>query len=230
MPHSSSASRLTCRRNEPQTFLSLRPGPEAGVHRGAQVDAGEHPAGEPPRRGPPVLGCPLGRRLGCRRATRCAQPHAASKLRGATNSRSLLPGTLGRTGALAHGPNAAKPSNCGEPAAADGERTGAVDLSGNGRGRVMNRTPCKLKEPASRLPGTLGGPAHSHTVSTRRSRPTVVSLMELPLVHLVLGLGRKGKALFESEADVQTIVDPKEAAESAGLQYRDHLPEMLRTS
>jgi hypothetical protein len=29
--------------------------------------------------------------------------------------------------------------------------------------------------------------------------------MELPLVHLVLGLGRKGKALFESAADVQTI-------------------------
>ena len=36
-------------------------------------------------------------------------------------------------------------------------------------------------------------------------------------MHLVLGLGGKGKALFESAADVQTIVDPKEAAESAGL-------------
>ena len=44
--------------------------------------------------------------------------------------------------------------------------------------------------------------------------------MELPLVHLVLGLGRKGKALFESAADVQTIVDPKEAAESAGLRCK----------
>jgi DNA topoisomerase IB len=35
----------------------------------------------------------------------------------------------------------------------------------------------------------------------------------------LLILGEEGDALFESAADVQTIVDPKDAAESAGLRY-----------
>ena len=95
-------------------------------------------------------------RLGCRRATRCAQRHAGVKTAGRYKLKEPAAGDAGAEGALAHGANAAKPSNCGEPAAANGEWTGALDLSGNGRGRVMNRTPCKLKEPASRLPRTLG--------------------------------------------------------------------------
>jgi hypothetical protein len=41
--------------------------------------------------------------------------------------------------------------------------------------------------------------------------------VELALAHQVLGLARKGNLLFDLAADVQTIVDPKDAAESAGL-------------
>jgi DNA topoisomerase I len=44
--------------------------------------------------------------------------------------------------------------------------------------------------------------------------------LELSLAHQVLDLGgEKGNALFHSAGEVQTIVDPKDAAESAGLRY-----------
>jgi DNA topoisomerase-1 len=43
--------------------------------------------------------------------------------------------------------------------------------------------------------------------------------LEFGPVLAVLLLGQKGSALFDSATDVQTIVDPKDAAESAGLRY-----------
>ena len=104
----------TCRRNEPQTFLSLRPGPAAGVDEVRKLTlASILPES---RRAEALLSWAVLWDVALVAARpHGARSHAGIKLRGATNLGSLLPGTLGRTGALGHGVNAAKPSNCGEP-------------------------------------------------------------------------------------------------------------------